>query len=292
MIKQMKKLLSVLFLALLFASCKKDSNPNQKLNLNITGLEDLGANYRYEGWLLVGGNPLSTGTFSVDATGKLSATSFDVDITKLANATDFILTIEPYPDANPAPTATHILAGSFSGSSANISISDAKALGNNFASASGKYVLATPSNGNNNNEKSGLWFINLSSGSPAVGLNLPTLPAGWKYEGWAVIGSTPVTTGRFTSVTGSDNAAPFSGTMPVPPFPGEDFIINAPAGLTFPTDLSGGKAVISIEPDPDNSAAPFLLKPLVGNIPASSADHITYTMANNTSSLPGGSVTR
>ena len=29
-------------------------------------------------------------------------------------------------------------------------------------------------------------------------------------------------------------------------FPGEDFLINAPMGLSFPTDIMGGVAVISI----------------------------------------------
>ena len=288
----MKKMIGIMLIALFFASCKKTDNMNGSLNLMITGLEDLGSNYRYEGWLLVSGNPISTGTFTVDASGKISTSSFMVDKTNLANATDFIVTIEPYPDANPAPTSTHILSGSFSGANASISVADAKALGNSFATASGKYVLATPSNGPNTNEKSGLWFLDLSSGSPTAGLTLPALPAGWKYEGWALIGSTPVTTGKFTSASGADNMAPYSGPMPTPPFPGEDFLLNAPAGLSFPIDLSGGKAVISIEPDPDNSPAPFGLKPLVGNIPSAAMDHFTYTMTNSITAFPVGVATR
>ena len=39
-------------------------------------------------------------------------------------------------------------------------------------------------------------------------------------------------------------------------FAGQDFI--AP-----PVDLIGHTAVISVEPDPDNSPAPFALKPLI-----------------------------
>ena len=35
---------------------------------------------------------------------------------------------------------------------------------------------------------------------------------------------------------------------------------NAPAGLTFPLDLRGKTAVISIEPYPDNSACSFYFK--------------------------------
>ena len=177
--KQMKKLFSVMALALLFASCKKDNDPNQKLNLNITGLEDLGANYKYEGWLIVGGSPVPTGTFTVNAAGTLSATSFDIDKNTLANATDFVLTIEPFPDANPAPTATHILAGSFSGSSATVSTGDAKALANNFATAAGKYILATPSNGMSNNEKSGIERSVSEGGLPVSNGHCPAGAGEW-----------------------------------------------------------------------------------------------------------------
>jgi hypothetical protein len=166
-----------------------------------------------------------------------------------------------------------------------------QALANTFATAAGKYVLATPTDGMNNNEKSGVWFLDLSTGAPAVGLTLPALPAGWQYEGWAVVAGKPVTTGRFTSATGADAAAPYSGPMAAPPFPGEDFLENAPSGLAFPADLSGGMAVITLEPEPDDSPAPFTLKPLVGTIPSAAADHQTYTMENRTSQFPSGAAT-
>ena len=130
------------------------------------------------------------------------------------------------------------------------------------------------------NENSGIWFLSLASGSPTAGLNLPTLPAGWVYEGWAVTGGQPVTTGPFTAVDMADLAAPFSGPTAGPPFPGEDFLVNAPAGLAFPTDLAGGLAVISIEPEPDDSPAPYTLKPLMGGIDATAVDHVTYSIPN------------
>ena len=291
--KKVKNGLAILICAVAFISCKKEGISTQKINLNITGLEDLGANFRYEGWLLVAGKPVSTGIFSVSSSGVISQTAFDIDKTQLAVATDFIVTIEPFPDPNPAPADTHILAGSFNANTANITISDAKAIGNNFSSALGKYILATPTDGNNNNEKSGLWFIDLSSGSPMKGLTLPTLPAGWVYEGWAVIGGKPITTGRFINSSTADMSAPFSSTIAAaPPFPGEDYLMNAPAGFTFPTDLSGGIAVISIEPQPDNSPAPFTLKPLLANISPTAMDHVTYNMNLNTGTLPSGIITR
>lgn len=290
----MKKLIPFLTALLIFTACKKNSSSDTgMLSLNITGLSDLGTDYRYEGWIITGGAPVSTGVFSVDAAGNMSATSFNVDKTDLANATAFVLTIEPFPDADPAPSSTHLLAGSFSGSSAGISIGDMKALGNDFSSATGKYVLATPTDGGGTNEKSGLWFLDLTGGSPAAGLNLPVLPDGWAYEGWAVTGGVPLTTGKFTANSGADMSAPYSGAMVGPPFPGEDFLTNAPAGMTFPLDLSGGKAVITIEPSPDNSPMPFgILKPLVADIPASATDHTTYSMMSGAAEFPSGTATR
>ena len=181
--KQTTNLFFILLCAAAFTACKKSEITTQKINLNITGLEDLGSNFRYEGWLIVAGSPVSTGIFSVNAAGAISQTAFDIDKAQLAAATDFVLTIEPFPDPNPAPTATHILAGSFTANTASISVGDAKALGSNFGTATGKYILATPTDGPANNEKSGLWFIDLGTGTPMKGLNLPTLPVGWVYEG-------------------------------------------------------------------------------------------------------------
>ncbi len=281
-----------LLITFAFTSCKKDINKTKDLTLNIIGLEDLGANARYEGWIITGGNPISTGVFTVNASGQMSKSDFEVNKSDLANATAFVLTIEPFPDTNPAPSEQHILAGDFSAANASLTISHPAALNNNFSTATGKYVLATPSTPVTTDELSGLWFINLATGSPTVGLNLPTLPAGWKYEGWAVINGKPISTGVFTSASGADASAIYSGTGGVPPFPGEDFIMNAPTGFTFPTNLSGGAAVISVEPFPDNSPFPFLLKPLVGAIPSTAVDHVTYNMAVNAASFPTGTAIR
>ena len=292
----------------IFFGCSEEESPTQNpptngtLKLNISGLEDLGSSAKYEGWIIVptlsksGGvvedTPVSTGTFSVNSGGTLSQTEFEVDATNLSNATAFVLTIEPNPDSDPNPSQTHILAGSFSGNTGSLSISHPAALGDDFTSATGTFILATPTDGAMTNENSGIWFLDLGSGSPAQGLFLPTLPAGWKYEGWTVINGTPVTTGTFTSTTSIDDADPYSSTMPGPPFPGEDFLVNAPSGLTFPTDIAGGVGVISIEPNPDNNSNPFTLKPLVGNIPMNATDHTNYGMSLNASSFPTGTATR
>lgn len=280
------------FSVIILSSCSDDdtSGPSvSELALSIAGLEDLGSNYAYEGWIIVDGSPVSTGVFSVSGTGTLSET-FEVDTDDLNAATMFVLSIEPVPDTDPAPAATKILSGAFNGTAATLSTGT---VGADFESATGKYIIATPTGtGAAEEEFSGIWFLDNSSGSAAAGLDLPTLEAGWKYEGWVVIDGTPVTTGTFTNTGAADDSAPFSGSNAGPAFPGEDFLNNAPSGLTFPTDLRSQTAVISIEPDPDNSSAPFLLKPLVGAIPASLSGN-PYSVDNNVSaSFPTGSVNR
>jgi hypothetical protein len=288
----MKHIIS-LSTSILFVLVLSFSANSQTVTLGINGLEDLGANYQYEGWLIVGG-PVTTGTFTVDAGGMLSQTVFNVGLSDLIGATTFVLTIEPIPDPDPNPSAVHILAGDFTNFDASLSVGHPAALGDDFSGIDGNYILATPTNGDMTDELSGVWFLDLSGGPPPIaGLTLPTLPAGWKYEGWSVIGGMPVTTGTFTAVDMVDDADPYSSTMPGPPFPGEDFLVNAPSGLTFPTDLSGTTQVISIEPDPDNSTAPFLLKPLVATVPSPAMDHVTYAMSSNVAnSFPTGTATR
>ena len=260
---------------------------NEVLELAFTGLEPLANGYHYEGWAIINGAPVTTGKFNVDGSGNLVTTSgnliangaFDTGM-DLEAATNIVITIEPAGDTDDVPADTHVLAGPIAGGVGTLTVGDGAALGSDFLAATGDFILATPTDGEMNNENSGIWFLSLATGSPAAGLSLPTLPPGWAYEGWAVTGGQPVTTGRFTAVDMVDLAAPFSGAMAGPPFPGEDFLMNAPAGLTFPTDLAGGTAVISIEPEPDDAATPYTLKPLVGDIDALAVDHVTYAIPN------------
>lgn len=298
----MKRTLVLMTLGVLgLAACDDDATEPlvETLQLAFTGLEPLANGFHYEGWAIIDGAAETTGKFNVDGSGALVTVagapiadgSFDTGL-DLSGATMIVLTIEPNGDVDDIPSDTHVLAGPVTSGSADLVVGAMAALGDDFLAATGDYILATPTDGGTNNENSGIWFLSLASGSPAVGLDLPTLPAGWAYEGWAVIGGTPVTTGRFTDVDMADDAAPFSGAMAGPPFPGEDFLMSAPTGLTFPTDLAGGLAVISIEPDPDDSAAPYTLKPLMGPIAASATDHVTYAMPNMAAAtFPTGTAT-
>ena len=283
-----------------FAACGDDpADPEfQTLVLSFTGLDPLAGGYHYEGWAIIEGAAVTTGKFNVDANGALITTagsaiaggSFDTGV-DLEAASAIVITIEPSGDTDDLPASTHIVAGAVTASSATLTVGHGSAIGDDFMSAAGSYILATPTNGDDTDENSGIWFLSLASGSPAAGLDLPTLPLGWEYEGWAVIGGTPVTTGRFTATDAADSSAPFSGSEAGPAFPGEDFLMNAPTGLSFPTDLAGGTAVISIEPEPDDSTAPFTLKPLVGTIATDATDHVTYSIPTNLASFPTGTAT-
>ena len=270
-------------------SCNKDddgatptSNTNA-LNLNISGLEDLGSDFVYEGWIIVNGAPVTTGRFSVNSSGELSQTSFELDKTQLDAASTFVLTIEPAVGDDPAPSDVHILAGDFSGSAGTMSVSHTAALGNDFTSAMGKFILATPSTMSMADENEGVWFLDNSSGSPMAGLSLPTLPSGWVYEGWAVIDGKAISSGRFTSADMADmDNNPYKGPDGTPPFPGEDFIMGTSNGVDLSLAQPINKVVLSIEPKIDNSPAPFTLKPLLsGDLDASSPTHTVIDLQQN-----------
>ena len=65
-----------------------------------------------------------------------------------------------------------------------------------------------------------------------------------------------------------------------------------PAGLSFPTDLMSREIVITIEPSPDNSPMPFLLKPLKGMVPAGAMPRTPYMLENTATTFPSGSAMR
>ena len=255
----MKKLVFVLAASLVLFSCDKEESlissdassenylelksSKSKLDLSFSGLSPLGPDYRYEGWIIVDGMPVSTGKFNITPSGNMSPSVFNVSMADLDAATTFVLTIEPQPDHDPAPSAVHVLGGDFAEGSASLSIAHPAALNTDFASAAGNFILATPTTATMDDELSGIWFLNVPG--PVAGLTLPALPTGWVYEGWAVIDGVPVSSGKFDDVADYDWDDSYSGAGSGPPFPGEDYVMNAPAGLMFPTDLSGGKAVIS-----------------------------------------------
>lgn len=284
----MKRIINFLIIATILGvfivtSCTKDDETNEttEITLSVSGLPDLGNFYSYEGWLVYDNTAYSTGKFGVSSDS--GSASFVVDAGQLNKATDFVVSIEPSPDPNFDPSVVHILAGTFIGKSCELTPEHELAIGSTFSNAAGKYILATPTNGADSEELSGVWWLDPSG--PSKSLVLPELNTGWIYEGWTIINGNPVSTGKFDAPSMADNSDPYSAQLEAPSFPGEDFLLNAPIGLAFPTDLSGQQVVISVEPYPDISSSPFFIKPLIGNIPDGVTDHILYSMTNNSDVL-------
>ena len=283
--------LLAILLGILLAGCGGSDTPQATadsmttIGLTLTGLEPLGPNFLYEGWIIVDGQPVSTGRFQVDM-GGMPSSAMSATSAQVAAAAAFVITIEPSPDPDPAPAPTKVLGGAFNNGVAALTVAHPAALNTDFAGAAGSFILATPSSNVTTDESQGIWW--LDPAGPAATLTLPMLPPGWAYEGWVVSGGGPVSTGRFTdpAAADSDLAGPAGGPDGNgPPFPGQDFV--APA-----MDLVGLAAVISVEPEPDDSPAPFALKPLI--TPAISADlaPIQQAMNNNAAaSNPTGTAT-
>ncbi len=255
------------------------------LSLNMQGLEDLGPDARYEGWLVVDEQPVSTGVFTVNQAGSLSQSVFNVSNDYVDDASAFVLTIEPFPDADPLPADSKLLAGDIFAGTADLSVGHPAAIGDDLTSATGRFQLITPTGGKGDAFSLGIWYV-LISIPESAGLSLPALPAGWVYEGWVVDTSNgeAISTGTFSGPDGpdSDGAGSAAGLGPALPFPGQDFI-------NPPRDLSNNhRAVVSVEPVPDNLPTPFTLKPLLLPI----ADQFGTQLMNNNAiqSNPSGQV--
>ena len=293
--------LGLVALSISATSCSSDDDGSNSalttpITLNFNGLEDLGPDYVYEGWIIVNGTPVSTGIFS----SVTFPQTFNVNSSDLANATTFVLSIEPSNDPDPAPSDTKLLSGDFSNNSASLTIN---AMVGDLSTSNGQFILRTPtdeSGTNNGNDYLGIWWINPANG--IASLSLPELQTGWIYEGWIVVDTdadgmpdTPLSTGRFSDEGMADSSygagVGFNGNMAAGPMlPGEDFFNNLPAG--FPASLVGGMAVISVEPIEDNSSAPFAIKPLVTNPIEMDTAPTLQDMNFSNASFPTGVITR
>ena len=298
--------LGALFLSLSLTACDSGSSDDgddggpRTLVLRLDDLEPLPNGFHYEGWVLITTNTglsnLSTGKFNVDANSNpvdlsgnpIAGGAFETDI-ELERAATFFITIEPNGDTDQTPSPTRLLAGDFANGRAALSTSHGSAVDETLFLATGTFILATPTDGPDTNEDSGVWFINLQTGLPARGLLVPNPLPGWSYQGWVVIDGITVTTGPIQGMSEMDAAAPHSGPMAGFSYPGEDFLVNAPPGLAFPTSVAGSVVIVTLEPspDPDPAMSPFQL--LTGTVPAEAMDSTTYNLSNNTATFPTGS---
>lgn len=260
---------------------------------SFTGLSPLSEGH-YEVWALFPDNTkLSLGPFNLDQQGNVTslagyAINEFLSSRDLRDATKVAITIEPDGDRDPGPSGIIMLLGDISGGRADLRFSAI-----DLSNASGHYILATPSAGGKN-PTSGIWFLTKTGDNLSVGLQLPSLVTGWKYEGWAVAQGAPLSTGRFSMADNADESAQYSESGTTPPFPGEDFFRNAPAEVSFPVNLADGNGlgVITLEPDINGldptGLGPFSIKFLVAMIPQGVAPLTTTAMTLDLSGLPSG----
>jgi hypothetical protein len=238
----------------------------------------------YEAWVIKGDRKLSAGVFNVRERGRGGLILLRSPINP-ARADAIVVTIEPVPDPDPGPSAVAILAGEPGRHLASLRFPI------DLRTVAGSFILATPTDDNPANGTAGVWFLD-PAGGPGPSLRLPQPPPGWVFEGWGVTQDTPLTTGRFTSVTGPDLASPFSGPNPGPPFPGEDFVTRLPAGVVPPVNLADGRSTVVITVEPDiggndpTGAGPFSIKPLVAAVPADASPGTSIRLRRDLSTVP------
>ena len=157
-----------------------------------------------------------------------------------------------------------------------------------FKTAKGVYTVFTPTNADPNTN-SGIWFLTYkSAGVYETGLRLPELPTGWTYKGWVKVSGSYLSIGEFKTDAGNDGGNPYVGANPMPAYPGEDFLLNAPTGFTFPLDLAGQEVMISVEPIGYAKNKPFPLFLLKGAIPNPGNNTTSFSLENNYINFPLG----
>ena len=192
------------------------------------------------------------------------------------------------------PSSIYILGGTMVDGSADLGQDSWLSAEVDFSQSSGRYFLATPSDDLDDNERSGVWFADYGSGNPFQGLLIPQAPTNWDYEGWVVFGEDTLSTGKFYYSAIADTTNLYGGITGNYPFPGQDFLYNAPEGLTFPTDLSGTSIFITMEPYEEYDTeplSPFPFKLLEATIPLDALPHTNYDMTSLYGARPRGTAT-
>ena len=197
----------------------------------------------------------------------------------LNNAVSILITIEPQgPGASPRNSA--ILQGPFFDGVAELNVPAPLLL----RESAGSYTVFTPTDGPDTNEGSGTWAIV----NDEPGLLLPPLNQIFIYEQFMIINDTPVGMGRFRLPDAADLINPHSADGPFPDVPGEDFLVDPPAGLVFPADLSGARLLVTLEPLAINVDTPSQLVILEATLPAGLQGGEVIELINRVADFPTG----
>lgn len=199
----------------------------------------------------------------------------------LFSSVSVLITIEPGGTPGDSPGQAAILQGPFLDGVAELRVPAPLLIGE----SAGSYRVFTPTNGPDTAEGSGLWSMD-TDGEPL--LQLPPLNNIYAWEHYMVIDGQILSMARFASPDLPDFINPFSGPLLAPPFPGEDFLFNAPSGIVFPADLEGAHLLLTLEPIFDDTIGPSQLVVLEAFLPAGLQGGEIIELTNRTAGFPTG----
>jgi hypothetical protein len=285
----MKKYLLFTFISLFvsFNACNyfESDNPTgiSKIDVRLTNLKPLADSLVYVGWITTNADSsFKIFESNVDQSGVITVSTTN-NFGGLHKAQQFRITVEEIPNSGSiiSPGSRVVLSGRFTLGAAQLKAGD----GINFSSSSGVYTITTPTD-TVDNDLSGIWFVN-SESPPEAGLNLPVLHNGWTYEG--LVNDT-ISTGKFTDPGAADEFSGFSGATPGFPFPGEDFLLNPPPGLTFPLDLANAKVEIVLNYEGAGNLLSYSFVLFEATVPAGVQANTTHQLQKIDAQVPSGLV--
>jgi len=279
-----------------------------KIDLSVSGLNDPGTSTRYEAWFKWL-NKTSTGDFEeflylgeLTANGSSYGLSKSVNLGYIQGGLSVMIVMEPdsvVSDTASEPGPYRIIGADLEANTGTFSIGSGDILDFDFSAATAVFFLDTPTqNPPSSTPKSGIWFgildttFAVTPGLYLQDLTKAGLASGWSYEGWVMFGTEWLSTGKFKKYDVKDERNPYSGFLPSYNTPGEDFIRNAPANVTFPTDLSGRDVKVTLTPSyPPGANAPFIITIFEGQVPETGEARQNYPLVNVLANVPQGSLT-
>ena len=315
----MKNILIILFIFIISCSeidTLKSSFDDSKVTLSLQNLKDPAAGMYYEAWL----KPSSGASSSLGLLVKNQDTyELATTITHEQNFEGQLIFISIEKDDVPGmrftqsgdtlftPTANVISCcvisanqGEFSSANGFItSPKDANAVTTEFLmeNAAASVRIFTPTQ-SDDDDLSGLWFteVTIENNDTTISgsINMPGYENGWTYEAFITTSGQKISLGKFVNPFWMDTANPYSGPErnEFTIYPGEDFINNAPSGLSFPLDLSNAVVSVTLTPVFTDTAIviPFETLLFEGTIPAGYNAGDNVVLDPVLTSLPTGNI--
>ena len=230
----------------------------------------------------------SLGAFNIGASGQMVDTAgatlreFSSDKFPLRTTLGMLVTIESDTETPQAPTGMQILSGTFIEGVARLTVPISSAI----ASSGGSVRIFSPTDGPNTNQTSGFWMVD-GNGDPSV--SVPDTTAALVYETFIDVNGSSLNVGRFDRADQADDLCRFCADSTLAPErPGDDLLVNAPDGLTFPTSLAGARITVSLEGRGTDFLSRSQLIVLEGFVPIGVTPGAMVPLINRTDSFPSG----